>query len=110
MQLSAVPALLWLCLSGLLFAGGEYFSKRYILAPHWSILFLLLLLYCVGALAWLPALQRGKDLSVVGTLWSVIGLCLTVLIGVLIFGERLTLLRGVGIGLSVLAIVLLSMA
>jgi multidrug transporter EmrE-like cation transporter len=105
-----LPPLLWLVISGLFFAGGEYLSKKYILQPHWSTVVFLLCLYCLGALAWLPALLQKKDLSVVGTLWSVISLCLTVLIGVLLFGERLTALRMLGIGLSIVAVGILSVA
>ena len=109
MVLPTLSPLLWLTLSGLFFACGEYLSKKFILHPQWWILVLLLCMYCLGVLAWLPALMQKRDLSVTGTLWSVISLCMTVLIGLLIFRERITLLRVCGIGLAVASIVLLSM-
>lgn len=108
MTLPILPPLLWLTLSGVFFAGGEYLSKKYILEPRWPVLIFLIAMYCIGALLWLPALMQQKSLSVTGTLWSVISLCMTVAIGIVIFDERLTALQSVGIGFAILAIVALS--
>lgn len=108
MALPTLPPLLWLTFSGLFFAGGEYLSKKYILAPDWRILVILLCLYCLGALMWIPALMQGKSLSVVGTMWSVISLCLTIAIGIVIFDERLTALQIFGVVLAMGSIVALS--
>jgi multidrug transporter EmrE-like cation transporter len=108
--LPVLPPLLWLTLSGLFFAGGEYLSKRFILGPSWPIFILLMCMYCFGVLLWIPALMQQRDLSVAGTLWSVISLCMTVLIGIIIFHESLTGLRIVGILLAAASIVILSLA
>ncbi len=108
MSLATLPPLLWLTFSGLLFAGGEYLSKKYILAPHWQTLIMLLTLYCLGALMWLPALMQQKSLSVVGTLWSVISLCMTIAIGIIIFDERLSGLQILGVVFALASIVALS--
>ncbi|MDD4319172.1 MAG: hypothetical protein PHW10_02510 [Candidatus Peribacteraceae bacterium] len=104
----SLPPLLWLTISGLFFAAGEYLSKRYVLTPGWPLLAFLVCMYVLGTLAWLPALAQMKSLSVAGTLWSVISLGMTVLIGVLVFHERLTALQTTGIVLAAASIVALS--
>ncbi|HLC76147.1 MAG TPA: hypothetical protein VJB82_03485 [Candidatus Peribacterales bacterium] len=109
MPFPSLPPLVWLVLSGVFFAGGEYVSKKYILEPHWFLLVSLLCSYIIGALLWLPALMQQRDLSLTGTLWSVISLCMTVLIGVIIFHEHITWLRSVGIGFAVASIITLSL-
>lgn len=78
---------MWLGLSALLFGGGEAFSKSWASEPaSWKLL-VVLTLYCAGALAWLPALRLRNHLASVGTLWAVLALAATVLIGVVGFGE-----------------------
>ncbi len=109
MSLPTLPPLLWLIFSGLFFAGGEYLSKRFVMAPQWPILIVLLLLYCLGALCWIPALMQQKSLSVTGTMWSVISLCMTVFIGIVLFDERLNAVQSMGIVFAIAAIVMLSL-
>jgi len=107
-SIPSLPPLLWLTISGLFFAGGEYLSKKFILDPRWPILLILLGMYCLGALAWLPALMQQKSLSVVGTMWSVSSLLMTICIGVLIFGERLTAVQIFGVLFAMISITALS--
>ena len=80
------------------------------MSPHLSLLLLLVSMYVFGALLWLPALMQQKDLSLTGTLWSVISLCMTVAIGVLLFYEALNGMRMIGIVFAVASIVILTMA
>jgi multidrug transporter EmrE-like cation transporter len=107
-QISLHP-IVWLVLSGLFFAAGEYLSKSYVLTPRPLVLVWLITLYMVGALLWLPALKQKPDLAVTGTLWSVITLLMTVAIGVLAFGEVLSMSKILGILLAVGAVILLSL-
>lgn len=110
-MLSPMTSMLsWLVVSGLCFAGGEYLSKKFILHPSWITFTALLCLYCCGALAWLPALMHGKNLSVVGTIWSVISLLMTIAIGVMVFHEPITALRAAGMMLAVAAIIAMSLS
>ncbi len=71
---------------------------------------LILIIYSLGVLAWLPAILQKNSLAITGTMWSVLGLLTTILIGVLIFGEKLSLVGIVGIIFAVIAIVLLSIS
>lgn len=108
--LMAVPAMVWLLISALFFAFGEFLSKKFALAPSLSYVFAIVIIYSLGTLAWLPAILQKKQLSITGAIWSVLSLLATVLIGVIIFRERLNVLTVAGIILGAMAIALLSIA
>lgn len=102
--------LYWLLISALFFAFGEFLSKKFALAPSWQYVLLITFIYMLGTLAWLPAILQKKQLSIVGAIWSVISLLATVLIGILIFKEHLSLIGIVGIILAFVSFFLLSIA
>lgn len=104
----SINYIIWLILSALFFAVGEFLSKKFALGPRTTYVIFILIAYSLGVLAWLPAILQKNSLSIVGTLWSVISLLTTVLIGILIFGEKLSLIGIVGITIAIIAIVLLS--
>ena len=104
------PPIVWLITSGIFFAFGEFFSKKFALHPRFSLLFYLLLVDVISLIAWLPAIMEKHQLSIIGTMWSVISLLLTVLIGVIVFGEKLNTLSILGIILALISVVLLSLA
>ena len=107
--LLSINYLIWLVLSALFFAAGEYFSKKFALNPRFVIVVYLLLMYIFGTLAWLPAILQKNQLSIVGAIWSVLSLLATVLIGILIFGERLSPVGIIGIITAFIAVALLSL-
>lgn len=102
--------IIWLILSASSFAVGEFLSKKFALNPKFSYVFFILIAYCIGTLFWLPAILQKNQLSIVGTMWSVLGLLATVLIGVLIFSEKLSLVGIIGIVFAFISIILLSMS
>ena len=106
----SIPAIIWLITSALLFAGGEFLSKKFALNPSVKYLLIVVAIYALGTLAWLPAILQKNQLSVVGAIWSVLSLLTTVLIGVLIFHEHLNVLGLFGILFALIAVVLLSIA
>ena len=105
--LLSVPAWAWLILSALWFAAGEYLSKRWGMQPSWWFAVMVVLVYSVGTLAWLPALLHKNQLAIMGTLWLLLATLATVSIGILVFGERLNPLQWVGVGLALVALTLL---
>mgnify|MGYP001613029735 CR=1 FL=1 len=106
--LLSINYLIWLLLSAILFAVGEYLSKKFALNPSIIYVILLLTAYCLGVLAWLPAILQKNQLSIVGTMWSVLSLLTTVLIGVFIFSEKLSIIGILGIITAIVSVVLLS--
>ncbi len=105
--LLSINYIIWLILSALFFAIGEFWSKKFALSPKFSYVALIIIIYSLGVLAWLPAILQKNSLSITGTIWSVLSLLTTILIGVLIFGEKLSLIGIAGIGVAFLAIILL---
>lgn len=98
----------WLILSALFFAAGEFLSKKFAIDPSIKYVAYILVAYGLGTLAWLPAILQKNQLSVVGTIWSVMSLLATVLIGVILFGEKLSMFGWTGIATAFLSIILLS--
>lgn len=107
---TGIPAMIWLIISALFFAFGEFLSKKFALAPSLYYVVAVVVIYALGALAWLPAILQKNQLSIVGAIWSVMSLMATVLIGILIFGEKLNAIGIFGIIFAVISIVLLSLA
>ena len=108
MNLLSINYIIWLAVSALFFATGEFLSKKFALNPNITLVVMILLVYSVSVLLWLPAILQKNQLSVVGTIWSVLSLLITVLIGVLIFGEKLSFTGLIGIILAFVAIIFLS--
>ncbi len=106
----AIPAIIWLIVSALFFAFGEFFSKKFALNPSLAYVLIIVAIYTLGTLAWLPAILQKSQLSIVGAIWSVLSLLATVLIGVLIFREHLSLIGILGIIFAFIAVALLSLA
>jgi multidrug transporter EmrE-like cation transporter len=106
----SIPALAWLVLSALFFAFGEFLSKKFALAPSGSYIILIIFIYSLGTLCWLPAILQKNQLSIVGAIWSVLSLLATVLIGTLIFNEHLTTTGIIGVIFAFITVFLLSIA
>ncbi len=104
------PSLVWLIISGIFFAIGEFLSKKFSITPSWPYVALIIFIYALGTLSWLPAILQKNQLSITGTIWSVIGLLMTIFIGVIIFGEKLNALSIAGIIFAIISIILLSIA
>lgn len=88
--LLTVPAIIWLILSALFFAGGEFLSKKWGMKPGLVITLLIIFTYALGTVTWLPALLYKNQLAVMGTLWLLLATMATMLIGVLVYHESLT--------------------
>ena len=104
-----IPAAAWLLLSAIFFAAGEYSSKKWALDPSWGRALQVVALYGICALAWLPALLHKNQLSIMGIAWLVLATVATVIIGVFVFHESLSITHSLGVGLGLAALVLMSM-
>ncbi|OGI68505.1 hypothetical protein A2738_01315 [Candidatus Nomurabacteria bacterium RIFCSPHIGHO2_01_FULL_42_15] len=108
--LLSINYIVWLVVSAIFFAVGEFLSKKFALGPKVIYVLLILGAYCLGTLAWLPAILQKNSLTIVGTMWSVMTLVTTVLIGILIFREKLSAVGVIGVITAVIAVILLSIA
>jgi len=110
MNLMSVNYIIWLIFSSLFFAVGEFLSKKFTLNPNLVLVIIIVVVYSVSVLLWLPAILQKNQLSVVGVMWSVISLLITILIGTIIFGEKLNMLSILGIIFAIISTILLSLA
>lgn len=107
-SLKIVPALGWLLTSAMAFSVGEYLSKRWGQSPNAGMALAVVATYAVGSLLWLPALLHKNELARMGTLWYLLTTPMTVLLGVVVFGEKLDAQQWVGIALALVALWLLA--
>lgn len=106
--LLAVPAIVWLLLSAVSFAAGEYLSKIWAVKPSWWFATVVTLVYAVGTYLWLPAMLHKNQLSIMGTLYAIISLVTTLGIGFLVFHESISVTQGIGLALAFVSVILLS--
>lgn len=106
--LLSIHYIVWLVISALFFAAGEFLSKKFALNPKASLVVLMLVIYSMGTLAWLPAIMQRNQLSIVGVMWSVLTVVATILIGVMIFNEKLGTVSIIGIIFGMISVALLS--
>ncbi|MEI8339197.1 MAG: hypothetical protein WCF94_00860 [bacterium] len=107
--LLSIHYIVWIIISTFFFAIGEYASKKWALSPTSGFAIIVVLTYVLSSVTWLPAIFQKNQLSIVGVMWAVMSLVLTVLIGVIFFGEKLDTLTIVGIVLAVASVAILSM-
>ena len=105
---SIFPAWVWIIISGIFFAAGEFLSKEFALNPGWGLYGFIILVDVISITAWLPAIFQKSQLSITGVVWSLASLMLTVGVGILMFNEKLTLIRILGIFFGIIALILLS--
>jgi len=106
--LISIPAIVWLLISALFFAAGEFLSKLWGQAPSIRLTILVVLVYSLGSITWLPALLHKNQLSVMGTLWLLLGVLATIIIGVFVFHEHLNRYQIIGVVLALLAMILIN--
>ena len=92
----------------LFYAIGEYTSKLYSLNPRADMAAASVLSYGMTALFWLPALTHTQSISTTGVLWAVLYAVITLMIGVLLFHEPITLIQAAGIVLALISIILIN--
>jgi len=107
---TSIPYMFWLIPSALFFAWGEFLSKKFALQPTVAIVIFIIIVESVSVLFWLPAILQNNSLSIVGTMWSVSSLALTVLVGLLLFNEQLSVMSVLGIFFAFIAVSCLSLA
>lgn len=98
----------WLLLSAFCFGIGEYWSKVWSLSPTTPKALLLVVFYILGSLAWLPAIYKGQSLSIIGSIWNLICMAVTLCVGIIMFREQINHFQVVGLVFGVIAIILLN--
>ena len=90
------------------YAVGEYYSKKYANTSMAQFGAIAWAGYAINAFCFLPALSKYNSLSILGTIWNLLYVIITLLIGLAIFKEPITTTQMIGLGVAFIAIVLLS--
>ena len=90
------------------YAFGEYFSKRYANTSLKHFGFLAVFLWSFNSFCFLPAISKFNSLSILGTIWNLLYVFITLFIGLVIFKEPITTIQTIGLVLGVIAIILLT--
>lgn len=89
------------------YGAGEYFSKVWSIKPTSAMTALVISCYALSVVAWLPALRAHGSLSILSTIFALIGLLSGAIIGIFVFNEPITTRQYIGIGLAIVATILL---
>ena len=100
--------LLFVLISLIFFSIGEIFSKFWAESKNIKWAIFVLVAYLIGTALWLPAIAIKNHLTSLGTIWNVGALLCTILIGAVLFHETVSNTQWIGIGMALIASVLLS--
>jgi len=85
---------------------GIYFIKKFITDNNYWEAFFAFILFFITIIIWIEFLRYG-DLGVMNTIWAVITILGTVLIGVFFFQENLSPLQALGIFICLVGMILI---
>jgi glucose uptake protein len=98
--------LLWLVGAMAIFIGAATASRAYIANNNMLVLILSLALYCVGNLMMVRLMREG-GLGLAISASSIAQLVVVNVIAFIVFGERLSLQQLAGVGLGIIAMILM---
>ena len=98
----------WILIAMVFYAIGEYSSKEYANTSLYRYGVVAMSGYMLNALCFLPALSKMNSLTILGTLWNLGYVIVTLFIGLVLFREAITTTQMVGLVMGVISIVLLS--
>lgn len=101
-------ALLWLLVSMVTFSITEILAKMYAANANIKYILWSILLAGLNSVAFIKALQAYNSLSIIGTLWNIAYVTLTIGLAVVMYHEPLTAKQIAGFILSCVGVVLMS--
>ena len=100
---------MWLLISIAFEGGGDYFVKRWSLDVTSVKMFMYsIVFYNLMLLSWMVVIWNSKEISIVGTIWLLLGHGCLIMVGAGIFHEPLTITQWCGIGLAAISLVLMT--
>jgi len=102
------PAIPWIVIGMIFYIIGEYYAKKYANISLRYFGAISLFGYSIGTVCWLGALSKYNSLSILGTMWNVLYIIITLVMGIVIFKESITTIQIVGLFFAFIAIILLS--
>jgi len=100
---------LWILLAMVFYAIGEYSSKVYANTSLYRYGVIAMIGYMINALCFLPALSRMNSLTILGAIWNLGYVFITLFLGLVLFREPVTTTQMIGLVFGIISIVLLSL-
>ena len=85
---------------------GLSFAKKYVLTHHWGFFIATLVAFLLVGFFFLQ-MMRYEDMGIANTIWAALSLIISVILGFLIFHEKISTLQFAGIFLCLIGIVLI---
>jgi EamA domain-containing membrane protein RarD len=86
---------------------GDYLGKRWVDVGGWKLLVLAILAYEPVCPLWLIALKRRPHLGQMATIWCIVTALVAVVMGIVLFDEKLTRTQWAGVALGLASLPLL---
>jgi len=99
---------LFIILAMCFYGIGEYYSKIFANTKQYFFMMVSFIGYSINGLLFYPAMLKFNSLSILGTIWNVGYVFITLILGLVIFHEPVTLKQVIGILFAVLGVILLS--
>jgi len=97
---------LWIAIAGVIITGGDLIFRYYWQHPSWWIYGVGMLTYIIG-LNFLVQSYKYQNIAIASAALIVINLVTLFLITTLVFGEKISLLKIVGMVFAMIAVILL---
>jgi hypothetical protein len=97
-----------LILSMSFYGFGEYLSKKYSINNSFGTGFFAVICYAINAMGWLMAFNKFNSLIICGNIWGILYCFVTIFIGIYVFKESASIYQFIGIGLSIISMILMS--
>ncbi len=105
--LAKLPVAILLIISSLGVITDDYFAKSWSINQKNWFLIIALLGYLISGIFYIPSLMK-QGLVITSVIWSLISIIGFLFIGLVLFHETLSLTQGIGVGLGVVALILLA--
>lgn len=103
-------AMFWVAISIFFEGFGDYFAKKWSITSYSMNNFVLAVVtYNLMIVTWLFAVKNSKEISIIGTVWLLLGHGCLILVGAVIFKETLTTAQWIGICLAAVALILMTL-
>ena len=87
---------------------GEYYSKKYANTSDYRYAVTAMIGYIITAYSFIPAITRMNALTILGTIWNIGYMLITLFLGLVIFKEVISPLQTLGLIFGIISIILLS--
>lgn len=98
----------WLGIAMVFYVVAEYFSKQWGYKPSIQLALPVILGYMIGTICWLAILMYRNEIARMGLVWTTVMTILSLFVGIVIFREKMSLSQGIGAGLGVVGLYLMS--